>query len=443
MTKKEKQDCPGYYEVSGYTTSNGKKVDDYIRHCWKHGYSNVNQNINFDQDPIFKKGNPTEESVPNDGSSPTNSKPDWSPVLGNIFHTALQLYLNNNSQTESVNYDNYTNARYVPQYMTQNYQNYNFSKFDAKKTEEDIKSSMKNTEEILKKKIITKDDILKIDNQNLRILHNLLDDIEDLSIQKSNLPEIITLETMEQGQKIEDDRKQLRENAYLTILTLYQVRNVVEKQWKNVSSKDKDYDNKFQQYYDKKQEIEKLSDTAKDLFDYASEIDDTTFEKIKKLRDELGLMRLRPILQQKDNNLEQKWIWPCKGSISSPYGWRIHPIKKEKIFHSGIDIKVKEGTPVRAIADGKIFAARSGMTGYGTGVFIDHGKVDGKYVRSEYGHLSRYCVKYGQYVKQGEIIGYSGNTGDSTGPHLHLTIRISIDNIHFEHKDPLKYLPKY
>ena len=154
-------------------------------------------------------------------------------------------------------------------------------------------------------------------------------------------------------------------------------------------------------------------------------------------------MRLRPMLPKKQAEQQQKWIWPCKGIISSEYGWRIHPIRKKRIFHSGIDIKVETGTPVRAIADGKVFAASTTMQGYGTGVFIDHGKVDGKYVRSEYGHLSRYCVKYGQSVKQGEIIGYSGNTGDSTGEHLHLTIRISSNNFKFIPDDPLKYLPKY
>ena len=92
-------------------------------------------------------------------------------------------------------------------------------------------------------------------------------------------------------------------------------------------------------------------------------------------------------------------------------------------FHTGIDIDVKIGTPVKTIADGTVVAANGGMRGYGNGVFIDHGYINGKHVRSEYGHLSKFAVKVGDKVKQGQIVAESGNTGISEGPHLHLTIR--------------------
>lgn len=122
------------------------------------------------------------------------------------------------------------------------------------------------------------------------------------------------------------------------------------------------------------------------------------------------------------NKVNTNWIMPCKGRISSPYGWRIHPIYKRRIFHNGIDISVPIGTPVKAIADGKVIKSGS-MSGYGIGVVISHGNINGKIVTSEYGHLSQTCVKLGQTVKQGQIIAKSGKTGDSDGAHLHLTIR--------------------
>lgn len=124
-----------------------------------------------------------------------------------------------------------------------------------------------------------------------------------------------------------------------------------------------------------------------------------------------------------NSNNNQDWIYPCNGRISSPFGKRQKPMENASTYHSGIDIAVPIGTPIKAIADGTISAARSGMRGYGVGVFINHGIVNGNGIVSEYGHLSRFIVKIGQKVKQGQIIAYSGNSGTSTGPHLHLTIR--------------------
>ncbi len=119
-----------------------------------------------------------------------------------------------------------------------------------------------------------------------------------------------------------------------------------------------------------------------------------------------------------------KWIMPCKGRITSGYGWRPQPAKGASSGHSGIDIGVPIGTPIKAIADGKVISTGPAK-GYGYWVRLDHGDINGKNIKSEYGHISRWCVSYGQKVKQGQIIAYSGNTGISTGPHLHLTIRVN------------------
>lgn len=104
-------------------------------------------------------------------------------------------------------------------------------------------------------------------------------------------------------------------------------------------------------------------------------------------------------------------------AITSPYGYRIHPIFHTKIFHSGIDIAVGTGTTVHALADGEIIYA-GWMSGYGNVVMIDHGSII-----SLYAHNSSVSVSVGQQVKGGQVVCHSGSTGNSTGPHLHFEIR--------------------
>ena len=108
---------------------------------------------------------------------------------------------------------------------------------------------------------------------------------------------------------------------------------------------------------------------------------------------------------------------PCEGPIVGYYGE-----SRATHTHNGIDVAVPVGTPVKAIADGKVCAVGPAK-GYGYWVAIDHEIVNGRQVTSEYGHISKWCVQDKQRVKQGQIIAYSGNTGHSEGPHLHLTIR--------------------
>ncbi|MEM7374547.1 MAG: peptidoglycan DD-metalloendopeptidase family protein [Bacteroidota bacterium] len=103
---------------------------------------------------------------------------------------------------------------------------------------------------------------------------------------------------------------------------------------------------------------------------------------------------------------------PMKGEISSEYG------KKSEKFHHGIDIKAAEGTPVYAAADGTVqFANEKGN--YGILLEVKHTDA---YV-TKYAHLSKLAVKSGDVVKQGQLIAYCGNTGKSTGPHLHFEVR--------------------
>ena len=113
-----------------------------------------------------------------------------------------------------------------------------------------------------------------------------------------------------------------------------------------------------------------------------------------------------------------RFIWPLRGRITSRHGWRIHPILRKKHFHRGIDISARPGTSIRSIAKGVVmYAGTSGH--YGNLILIRH---KGGYI-SAYAHCSRIFVRKGNVVKQGKIIGRVGNTGRSTGPHLHFEIR--------------------
>lgn len=113
---------------------------------------------------------------------------------------------------------------------------------------------------------------------------------------------------------------------------------------------------------------------------------------------------------------------PLAARVSSPFGLRPDPFTGGTRCHGGIDFAAPAGTPVAAVADGTVAAVVPGWKsgGFGNLVRLDHGGG----VESWYGHLSQFLVRDGQRVRQGEIIGLVGSTGRSTGPHLHLEIRI-------------------
>ena len=113
-------------------------------------------------------------------------------------------------------------------------------------------------------------------------------------------------------------------------------------------------------------------------------------------------------------------LWPVEGSVTSSFGERQDPFNGEGAFHAGIDISAPTGTAVRATGDGLVDSAAS-VSGYGREVILDHGHG----VRTVYGHLSGMVVITGQHVVVGQIIGYVGQTGRSTGPHLHYEVRIN------------------
>ncbi len=123
--------------------------------------------------------------------------------------------------------------------------------------------------------------------------------------------------------------------------------------------------------------------------------------------------------------------------VSDGFGYRIHPILKRKEFHAGIDLTAKSGTPIYAPADGVVeYAKKKGS--YGNYLLLNHPYG----FKTAYGHLKKFAVKEGDYVSKGDIIGYVGNTGRSTGPHLHYEIRYLqkwLDPKNFKELSPQNY----
>ncbi len=115
------------------------------------------------------------------------------------------------------------------------------------------------------------------------------------------------------------------------------------------------------------------------------------------------------------------FIMPTSGPITSPFGWRIHPVTGLRTLHKGIDIGAPTGAPILAAAEGVVNDAGWDDGGYGNYVELRH--PDG--TLTLYGHVSRILVSKGQEVTQGQIIAEVGSTGRSTGPHLHFEVQLN------------------
>ena len=157
---------------------------------------------------------------------------------------------------------------------------------------------------------------------------------------------------------------------------------------------------------------------------------EVTLESMKQQLDSLsGLMRdrndklvaLETLLMQDQLT---KRMFPSQAPIrhgwySSNFGWRIDPFTGRRAMHEGVDYPVPVGTPVYASAAGIVSYAQMGYSGYGKMVEIDHGNG----IVTRYAHTSKLLVKVGQMVRRGQEIALSGDTGRSTGPHLHFEVR--------------------
>ncbi|MCK5857448.1 MAG: M23 family metallopeptidase [Bacteroidales bacterium] len=172
-----------------------------------------------------------------------------------------------------------------------------------------------------------------------------------------------------------------------------------------------------------------IINTAKKLDQLSRElyIQSTSFDDVYKMaKDKARMLASIPAIQPVANKDLRR--------IASGYGYRIHPIYKTLRMHEGIDFSAPTGTPIYATGDGEVERLKGKMSGYGKVLIIDHGFG----YESLYAHMSKIFVKPGEKVKRGQIIGYVGNTGRSTGPHLHYEIRKNgkpVNPVHFFFQD--------
>ena len=188
-------------------------------------------------------------------------------------------------------------------------------------------------------------------------------------------------------------------------------------------------------------EIERLlKEKRTDLQDYKDLLDEdkaalaTAQKRVKEIRDKAAAEIER--LEQESKRIEQELLnmtsqwgdygggamaWPVWGPVTSEYGMRYHPLTGRYTMHTGIDIGAATGTPVHAAADGIVYFAGWNSGGYGNLIMIDNGSS----IVTMYAHLSGFASSTNQIVYRGDIIGYVGSTGNSTGPHLHFEVRVS------------------
>ena len=138
----------------------------------------------------------------------------------------------------------------------------------------------------------------------------------------------------------------------------------------------------------------------------------------------------------KDTNVHvaSGFIKPIQGRITSPFGWRTHPIFNSKSFHSGVDIGGPNLGAIKASNSGKVIYS-GWYGGYGKVVIVEHGIVNGKPITTLYAHMNSIAVSNGQKVQKGQVLGYEGTTGYSTGPHCHFEVRVN-----GQPNNPLNYI---
>lgn len=158
----------------------------------------------------------------------------------------------------------------------------------------------------------------------------------------------------------------------------------------------------------------------------ASEAPQALTQKLDKLsaeatRQEQSLQELQAYFQDQKSLLASvPSVWPVRGWVTSDFGSRLDPYTSERVMHAGLDIAGPHGKEVIAPSDGTVvFAGLEG--GYGNVLVVDHGYG----IKTRYGHLSSISVKPGEKVKRGDMMALLGNTGRSTGPHLHYEVRVN------------------
>lgn len=163
---------------------------------------------------------------------------------------------------------------------------------------------------------------------------------------------------------------------------------------------------------------------------YYARLENQLLSESSRIASQLKALQTNPTYRQPIKQATGRFIWPMRGPITSPFGYRYHPIHRYRARHTGIDISRPTGTPIVAADGGRVVSA-GWQSGYGKAVVIMHGKG----LATLYAHMSRVSVGAGQTVSQGQRIGACGSTGYSTGPHLHFEVRVGGSPV-----NPLGYL---
>ncbi|WP_373069360.1 M23 family metallopeptidase [Sulfurimonas sp.] len=177
----------------------------------------------------------------------------------------------------------------------------------------------------------------------------------------------------------------------------------------------------------KKKELNEVSDSLSEIETLIgiSPVDETSLQdRVSKTK--LNSEHMASLLQFIPNGSPVNYT-----GVTSKFGYRIHPTLNRKEFHQGLDMRAKMQTPVYATADGVVeYAGYHKKSGFGNLVILEHNYG----FKSYYGHLNKVVVKYGKFVKKGTLIAYSGNSGMSSGPHLHYELRFlhrTVNPYHF------------
>jgi murein DD-endopeptidase MepM/ murein hydrolase activator NlpD len=190
----------------------------------------------------------------------------------------------------------------------------------------------------------------------------------------------------------------------------------------NYNSLRREQDNLKQQYKQLQTEVKDTNQRLNSLQSLASEVAMAYGLNLEKNASLVtvsnGGLRLMPSMQLSALGIVPT-LWPVVGEITGHFGERLDPFSGEGAFHAGMDIASHYGDGVRASADGVVTVVDR-RAGYGKLVVIDHGFG----VTTWYGHLSNFNTQMGTHVKRGDVIGYEGASGRSTGPHLHYEVRI-------------------
>ena len=160
-------------------------------------------------------------------------------------------------------------------------------------------------------------------------------------------------------------------------------------------------------------------ETSKDSFDRSVQQYSFLKRNAAAIAVSSGGLRMMPAAFFADSNYTPS-IWPILGHITDSFGQRLDPFSGEGAFHTGVDVAAEYGAPVHATADGVVVTADT-HSGYGRVVIVEHGFG----LTTWYAHLSSYAVVAGTHIKRGEVIGYAGISGRSTGPHVHYEVRMN------------------